>query len=189
MTPTHSVTHLLEAINAGDRGDAVAQLLARYWNTLVARARQRLRLLPAAAGYSEDVALSAFHSLIRGIDAHHFPNLDDRNSLHALLFRFVACKTIDVLRREGRFSAVDAGNLEQVFARGPSPEEAAEQAEACQRLFDRLGNDQIRQVALWCVQGFTNDEIAARLNCVPRTVQRHLNEIRRLWQEECSRDE
>jgi len=66
----------------------------------------------------------------------------------------------------------------------PTPEFAAQVAEECQRLLGRLGDAELRSVALWKMEGYTNEEIAARLNCVPRTVQRKLGLIRTLWDQE-----
>jgi DNA-directed RNA polymerase specialized sigma24 family protein len=48
----------------------------------------------------------------------------------------------------------------------------------------RLGDDTLRQVALLKLEGYENAEIAARLNCALRTVERKLNLIRALWAEE-----
>ena len=54
-------------------------------------------------------------------------------------------------------------------------------AEQCQRLRGLLGDDELRQVALWKMEGYTNDEIADRPGCGPRTVTRKLNVIRKAW--------
>jgi DNA-directed RNA polymerase specialized sigma24 family protein len=37
---------------------------------------------------------------------------------------------------------------------------------------------------LWKIEGYTNEEIAAKLGCVPRTVQSKLQLIRDTWTEE-----
>jgi DNA-directed RNA polymerase specialized sigma24 family protein len=47
-----------------------------------------------------------------------------------------------------------------------------------------LGEPELRQIALWKVEGYTNEEIAARLDCVPRTVERKVGRIRLLWKHE-----
>ena len=47
-----------------------------------------------------------------------------------------------------------------------------------------LGDVNLEQVAVWKLEGFTNEEIALNLNRTRRTVQRMLNLVRELWQEE-----
>src|SRR5262249_16748472 len=66
----------------------------------------------------------------------------------------------------------------------PTAEFAAQVAEECRRLLDRLGDAELRSVALWKMEGYTVEEIAARLGCVPRTVHRRLRLIQDLWQHE-----
>ena len=56
-----------------------------------------------------------------------------------------------------------------------------------QRLLDILGNDALRSIALWKMEGHGNDEIAAQLGCAPRTVARKLRRIRALWSQEVAR--
>ena len=43
---------------------------------------------------------------------------------------------------------------------------------------------ELRQIALWKVEGYTHEEIAARLDCVPRTIERKVSRIRLLWKHE-----
>lgn len=59
-------------------------------------------------------------------------------------------------------------------------------AEQCQRLLDGLGDETLRTVALRKMEGYSNDEIAAQLECAPRTVTRKLRRIRVLWNQEAS---
>jgi DNA-directed RNA polymerase specialized sigma24 family protein len=75
-------------------------------------------------------------------------------------------------------------DLEELLTREPTPEEAAAMADECGRLLDLLGEPELRQVALWKVEGYTNEEIAARMDCVPRTVERKVRRIRLLWKHE-----
>ena len=56
-------------------------------------------------------------------------------------------------------------------------------AEECQRLLEMLGDDQLRSVALWKMEGYTNEEIAGKLGCAVATVERRLRLIRRIWQQ------
>src|SRR4051794_15930241 len=56
----------------------------------------------------------------------------------------------------------------------PEPDFAAAMAEEYRRLLDMLGDETLRRVAVWKMEGFTCKEIAAKLGCVPRTVERKL---------------
>ena len=46
---------------------------------------------------------------------------------------------------------------------------------------------QLRNIATWKMEGYTNQEIAAKLDCAPSTVERKLQRIRTQWQEEVAR--
>ena len=48
-------------------------------------------------------------------------------------------------------------------------------------LLDQLGDDQLRQIAVWKMEGETNQEIADRLACALRTVSNKLNLIRAIF--------
>jgi DNA-directed RNA polymerase specialized sigma24 family protein len=61
---------------------------------------------------------------------------------------------------------------------------AAQMREECARLLGRLGDDELRQVARWRLEGYTIEEIAARLGCVARSVKRRLRLIRTIWERE-----
>ena len=65
----------------------------------------------------------------------------------------------------------------------PTPEFAAIMAEQCDHLLGQL-NDDLRQVAVAKMEGYTNEEIADRLDCSLSTVERSLRLIRRIWQRE-----
>jgi hypothetical protein len=66
----------------------------------------------------------------------------------------------------------------------PTPEFAAQVAEEYERLLDLLGEESLRRVAVWKMDGCTNDEIAERLDCSRRTVARKLETIRIIWVKE-----
>ncbi len=81
-------------------------------------------------------------------------------------------------------SKAGSGTLEfeEIISQEPTPEFAAQIADEFQALLARLEDDTLQSVALWKLEGFTNDEIAEKLECVPRTVERKLQLIRTLWQ-------
>ena len=74
--------------------------------------------------------------------------------------------------------------LEQIIGSEPTPEFAAQVAEECQRLLSRLGDAELRQIAVWKMEAYSNKEIAAKLGCVVRTVERKLGLIRTLWSQD-----
>ena len=189
MSPDGSVTHWLGLLRAGDR-DAAGPLWQRYFRLLVLRARSALRGAPRRAADEEDVALSAFDSFCRGVDEGRFPRLDDRDDLWRVLVMLTARKAVDLRRHEGRQKrggAIDADNeavLAEVVGDEPTPEFAAEVADACRRLLARLDSPELEAVALAKMDGYSNAEIAQRLACSPRTVERRLELIRQIWQAE-----
>jgi DNA-directed RNA polymerase specialized sigma24 family protein len=57
-------------------------------------------------------------------------------------------------------------------------------ADECRRLLELLDEPELRQIALWKVEGYTHNENAAKLDCVPRTIERKVRRIRMLWKDE-----
>jgi DNA-directed RNA polymerase specialized sigma24 family protein len=190
-----SVTHWIGDLKAG--GDQAAQALwQRYFERLARRARAQLGDAPRAVADEEDVALSAFDHLCRGAAAGRFPKLDNRDDLWRLLATITAQKAVDLRRRQGRRKR-DAGRtrgevtkpggdaevnaMAQQPDRGPSPEFVALMDEQYRHLLVRLGDDSLRQIAVWKMEGYSNEEIAQRLDCGLRTVERKLGVIRSIW--------
>src|SRR5215468_3649428 len=79
-----SVTAWIVQICAGDR-DATQKLWQRYFQRLVALARQKLRGAPRGMADEEDVALNALDSFFRGAAQGRFRQLHDRDDLWYLL--------------------------------------------------------------------------------------------------------
>jgi DNA-directed RNA polymerase specialized sigma24 family protein len=157
----------------------------------VGLAYARLRDAPRRIADEEDVALSAFDSFCRGAKAGRFPRLDDRNDLWQILVLITVRKAIDLRNYEGRASRgrgrvqsltdLTPEGLEALGGDEPTPELAAQLAEEYQRLMEQLGDATLQDVATWKLEGYTDDEIAVRLGCVTRTVERKLALIRRMW--------
>ncbi len=196
-----SVTQWIDGLKLGDPHAAQA-LWERYFGRLVRLARARLALCAGADEDEEDAALSAFDSFCAGLARGRFPVLADREDLWRLLVVITARKAsaqVDRRRawkRGGMRLRVDRGApahnwndrdgdpLAELVGPEPTPEFAAMMAEEFRRLLDRLGDDQLRRIALERMEGYTSDEIADRLGCARRTVARRLELIRQLWDEE-----
>jgi DNA-directed RNA polymerase specialized sigma24 family protein len=58
---------------------------------------------------------------------------------------------------------------------------AVQLAEEFQRLLDRLGSDELRWIAVWKLEGYTNAEIVGRLGCAEASIERRLRLIRKFF--------
>jgi DNA-directed RNA polymerase specialized sigma24 family protein len=191
--PGNSVTQWIRALKQGDHS-AAQGLWEAYFGRLVGLAHARLRDASRRVADEEDVALSAFDSFCRGALAGRFPRLDDRNDLWQILVVITLRKAIDLrnytgrpTRGGGRIQSLTELTLEGLEAIGgdePTPALAAQLAEEYQRMMERLGDSTLQNVATWKLEGYTDNEIAARLGCVTRTVERKLARIRSKWARE-----
>jgi RNA polymerase sigma factor (sigma-70 family) len=181
---SQSITRLIHALKDG-HASAVTPLFEEYFERLVALARKRLSSLPGLADYDEDVALRSFDSMCRRLRDPSRPlNLAGRDDFWRLLITRTLSRAIDLTRRHRPGELAGAYDVEGLLAREPAPAEAAAMADECRRLLDLLPEPELRQIALWKVEGLTNEEIAARMDCVPRTVERKVSRIRLLWKHE-----
>jgi DNA-directed RNA polymerase specialized sigma24 family protein len=116
-----------------------------------------------------------------------FPRLNDSTDLWKILITITERKAINQakfasrIRRtaEGRsVSFVDAKHGESV---SPSPWFCTQVAELYLELVGALGDDTLRSIVGWKIEGYTNEEIAAKLDCSLRSVERKLSIIKRKW--------
>jgi DNA-directed RNA polymerase specialized sigma24 family protein len=199
--PDGSVTRWIGDLVANADPDSAAQnLWGRYFDRLVHLARARLQAVPRRVADEEDVALSAFDSFCRGAAAGRFPRLGGRDDLWRILITITSNKAYDQWLREsrkrrgaGRVVGEEAlvgpdpdarGGLDQVMGREPTPDFAAQVADECGRLLAGLRDDTLRQIALLRMEGYSNDQIASRIGCGVRTVERKLDLIRKAWERE-----
>lgn len=193
MRTDPSVSHWIRELQCGNQA-AAQQLWERYFLRLVRLAKQKLSHRLRLHVDEEDVALSAFKSFFRGVEAGRYPQLADRDDLWRLLVTITAHKVIHVARhtqrqkRGGKFSDSARGDITNVFdlndviSGEPSPEFSLQLAEELERLLALLNDSNLRSVALWKMEGYTSAEIAPKLNCTVRTVERKLRLIRQLWE-------
>src|SRR5262249_41085357 len=171
----------------------------RYFENLFNLARQKLHGTPQRFADQEDVALSAFDSFCRGAQQGRFPQLADRNDLWRLMVVITVRKAVDLRTHEHRQKrggghlldeaalgglSDSGGGIDHLAGPQATPEFAAQVAEECRRLLGLLNDRVLRSVALWKMEGYSTEEIAEKLGCVPRTVERKLRVIRSLWVQE-----
>jgi DNA-directed RNA polymerase specialized sigma24 family protein len=197
MSAPDSVTDWLVRLKGGDPAAAQA-LWERYFRRLVGLARKRLQTARRREADEEDVALSAFDSFCRGAAQGRFPWLGDRDDLWQVLVVITTRKAADLVVRQRRLkhgggklrgesalrdpAAPSGGGIEEVVGTVPTPEFAAQVAEECRRLLDKLGDDELREIAVWKMEGYSNEQIAERLGRALATVERRLRVIRKVWE-------
>ena len=198
MMEDDSLARCILGIRCGD-SPAIRAAWARFYPELVQMARQRLRGLSGGMADEEDVALSAFDSFCLAVQHGRFPDLADPDDLWRLLLHITACKAIDLRRRElrqrrgaGRIVHEadleqndrdgDRRAIEQLVGNSPTPEFAATMVEQCEQLLGALEEPGLRTMAIAKLEGYQNREIADRMDCSLRTVERRLGLIRKKWE-------
>ena len=194
MSDNQSVTWWLENLKEGD--EAAAQFLGqRYFQRLAGLARQRLGEGHRRVQDEDDIALSVFKSLCERAGRGDLGGLDGRDELWRLLatitLRKVAAQVRDATRQKRGGGRVrgdsvwgEGEGLDQIAGTEPTPEFLHQLADEHQRLLAALGDDTLRRIALWKMDGWTGDEIAGELGITRRSVERKLERIRELWKGE-----
>ncbi len=194
------VTVWLRALEAGDQ-DAAGLLWTYCYPRLLRHARHRLPERMRRVLDEEDVALSAFKSLCLRAAQGSFGEIQDRQELWRLLLCIATRKAQGYVRHETRqkrgggkvcgesiFAPGDSSNgdagIDQIPQGASVAETPEEFAQQCQDLFDALADEALQTIAMLRMEGYRVDEIAERVGCARRSVERRLNLIRTIWQAE-----
>lgn len=205
MTSSDDITAWIDGVRQGD-SFAAQQLWSAYFDKLTRVASEQLAGTRKTAHDEEDVALSAFKSFCLAAQDGRFEKLVDRESLWPLLVSITAHKSVDAIRFENRKKRGGTGgsdessrgvgvridgdfSAEEFFDSGPSAEFATELAEQFHLLLSELdatGDPQLRKIAIEKMAGGSSSEIAAKLDCARRTVERKMQLIRRVLSDQLS---
>jgi DNA-directed RNA polymerase specialized sigma24 family protein len=177
MSSLGSITALAKQLMEG-HAEAAGPLWKRYYQVLKARARKRLLGTVCAEADESDVVVNAFDSFCRAAEKGRFVSLQDREDLWKLLALITDRKAIDQVHRNRRRPTGGPEGLDKVPANDPPPDLAAQLAEGFQYILDRLTDPQLRQIALWKMEGCSHAEIATQLRCSVVTVDRRWRRIR-----------
>jgi DNA-directed RNA polymerase specialized sigma24 family protein len=197
MSSLSSVRVWVSQLQGGDP-QAARELWDTYFLRMVEVARSKLHGTTGRMADEEDVALSAFKSFCRGAQEGRFAEVLEHDDPWPLLLALTTHKAIDLVRHERRVKRGGPGRAHpqravpgeagagavspsQLISKEPDPRAAFQLAEECQEILDRLSDTILRAIALWKMEGFTSEEIAAKLGCTTRTVERKLRLIRRFW--------
>jgi DNA-directed RNA polymerase specialized sigma24 family protein len=177
-----SVTRWLSGLRAG-RTEAIQALWERYCGPCRDLARHRLGEAARVVA-EDDVFADAFQIFCAAARNGRFPNLTGRENVIRLLARITLRKACEVRRREGNRrdkvrgeSALGAAGFEPFAGRDPPPEFEAE----VNQLLDVLGTDELRDIALMRMYGYSYEEIATEQNCSIATIARRVAIIRSRW--------
>ena len=183
-----SISRLIPELRQSDE-QAVLALWRRYGMRIENLAKPWMAGISPGVGDAEDVAQSAFHAFCRAASDGRALELINRDDLWRLLATISRHKATDRIRRELRIrrggqAEITHLGLEAAADDSPAPSEAAALDDELNRLFaqiDAHGDPTLRVVATLRLEGASNEEIAEHLGCTPRTVQRKLQLIERMW--------
>jgi RNA polymerase sigma-70 factor, ECF subfamily len=182
MSAVDSFPQLLARVREGD-DEAAAVIFQRFVDQLVAQAYNHLSPAVRRGTDAEDVVQSVYRTFFRRAREGEF-RLDHWGSLWGLLTRITVLKCARVSRDESRAlelflapatdaSASSTGSIWQALAREPSPAEAAALNDTIDALLRPL-RESHREIVRRTLQGYTQEEIAAQLDCSERSVRRVL---------------
>jgi RNA polymerase sigma factor (sigma-70 family) len=192
-----SVTTWIKQLRCGD-DQAAQSIWERYLQALVSLAANRLRNSPKRKTDEEDLVLGVFEEFRQKACEGRFPRLKSRDDLWQILVQITERRAIDQYRREVAYQkrvaneAVMRGAecpsslgspLNGIASREPTPDEAAAFADELATMLDELDDDELRSIARDRLAGLTDGEIARKLGCSLRTVERRVQQIRKRWSE------
>jgi RNA polymerase sigma factor (sigma-70 family) len=177
---------------------AVQRIWEQYCQRLYNLARKKLGNSPRRVADEEDVALSAFNSFCNAAANGRLPQLNDRDDLWRILVTITARKAMAQhrqshaqkrggghVRGESVFISPDGEDfrgIEAVLGEEPTPELAADVSEQVELLLRELDDESLKTVTLLKLEGYTNVEIASKLDCAVTTIERKLARIRKKWE-------
>ncbi len=192
-SPPGSITEAIVAIGK-QNNDAADIIWHRFFERLCRYAKSKIYDRHQRLIAPDEIASNAFLALFKGIRENRFEKVRNRDELWQMLTLIAARNAISEqakLQSQKRgggkvggssaFGEHGIGNVQDYVQRDPPPEVFVELEELSQRLLRSLPNDELRNVAVWRMAGYSNEEIAEKLGKTERTVERKLNLIRSIW--------
>lgn len=190
-----SVTDWLKQLQNGNAEAGQHALVQRYFERLATIARAKLPSPARRAADEEDIALSTLNSFFVATAEGRYLDLQGRTELWPLLVRIVMCKSINHTEREfadkrgggtvrgdSAFAASGAKGFDAIATVEPTTESVVELCQLVEELMAKLENERLRRVAQLRLSGYANREIADKLGCAERTIERKLVRIRHHWE-------
>jgi DNA-directed RNA polymerase specialized sigma24 family protein len=173
---------------------AIEEIWRRFVHRIHSAACPVIAGLAPGAGDAEDVAQSAFHAFCEAAASDKLPPIASRNELWRLLLTFTRRKAVNRLRHElrarrggGAAAVCNTVAVNQACDGALGPVQRVELQEALDELLLKLaatGDTRLATIARLRLEGVANQEIANELGCTVRTIQRKLQILERLWNEQ-----
>ncbi len=178
-----SITMLYQQWRQGD-SSSLNELITRFRPRLLALAHSTLRGRVLRVADAEDALQSAMISFWGSVDNGGFEHEMDRDDLWNVLGLFTVRKAMKLQERE---YAKKRGNGQVVtgFPLENSPQKPSNEGLdlVCSELLEML-DPELRSFALLRLMGHKNREIAEEFGCTERKVERKLQLIRAVWEQE-----
>jgi RNA polymerase sigma factor (sigma-70 family) len=173
---------------------AVELLWKHYQRPLRAVLKRRLLGVQSRAMDEEDVAITAFHSFLRRARGGEYPDVESRDEVWRLLVMIAMRKALNYSRHEGRMRRNTWRNVPHptrpesndfdAIDRSPPPDVAVMVIDSLEHVLSTLNSDELREIAVAKLAGFSNAEIARAVGRSQATIERRLRLIRARWQQE-----
>lgn len=190
-----SVSYWLKELKTGD-SLAVEAIWYRYYQRVVELASRKMKVNPDRAVDGEDIAQLAMHRFCTNATLGCYPNLDDREQLWDLLVVFTLnrirkhLRACNRLKRSGQHSQVFEFSQLEVLKDLQTPEAPTIMADMVDAWLNRLDQEdpsgQLKQIAIWSMDGISGSDIARILKKRKSFVLHQIRLIRLLWVE-CER--
>lgn len=193
MTDLDESVSITEWLDQARQGEEFGRqnLWERYYERLVRLAKSRLSAGERRISDEEDVAAMAFAAFFHALDQGRLTDIQNRDGLWRVLVTIAENKVTDHARHlnrqkrgggqvRGHSIFLDDEGNQFIEPPDPSPRFAEEFGLVCQEMLGSLRKD-LRDIAVWKMEGYTNQEIAERLGCVEESVRRKVVLIRTQW--------
>jgi RNA polymerase sigma factor (sigma-70 family) len=185
-TSDGSVTVCFREFRLGDAA-AAEELWRRFHKRLVGLAATTLKGWPTQIADADDAAQSAFVSFWRKAGRGELDGDLHRENIWNVLGVIAVRKAYRQIEREAAQKRGGGRTRHESSAAAPALDQLPDRDWPCdldihcEELLLKL-DEPLRQIALWRLLGHTNREIAGRLGCTERRIQRKLQLIRMRWQ-------
>ena len=178
--------------------DEAERIWQKFFPRLMRFAKTRITHLRTGAFDEEDIALSAIKSFFRCMEAGKYQAIEGDDELWRLLVTITSRKITAQLRRqmaakranehtESVFGDADgahdsfAPGLAQVMDKRNLPESTSAVINACEEMLGLLTNEMVKRTAIMRLEGYSNQEIAAELQCSVARVKQRVAKAKQVW--------